>query len=59
MDMSGEVTIAASREKVWAALNDETILQAAIPGCDEIVRVDETHFTTKVRQKNWPHEHQV
>ena len=33
MDMTGERRIAATREQVWAALNDTAMLQAAVPGC--------------------------
>ncbi|MEM7046673.1 MAG: carbon monoxide dehydrogenase subunit G [Pseudomonadota bacterium] len=54
MDMSGQLTIAAPRDRVWDALNDEKILQDAVPGCQEVVRVDETHFTAKVKQKIGP-----
>lgn len=38
MDMSGERRIAASREQVWAALNDTEVLRTSIPGCDTLVR---------------------
>jgi carbon monoxide dehydrogenase subunit G len=38
MDMTGERRIAATREKVWAALNDTEVLRTSIPGCDTLVR---------------------
>ncbi len=38
MDMTGERHIAASRERVWEALNDPEILKASIPGCESLVR---------------------
>lgn len=37
MELIGEVAINASRERVWAALNDVAVLQACIPGCEEVV----------------------
>ena len=36
MEIKGEYKIAAPREKVFAALNDVTILQACIPGCESL-----------------------
>jgi uncharacterized protein len=36
MDFGGRYRIAASRDAVWAALNDPDILRAAIPGCSRI-----------------------
>ena len=38
MDMTGERRIAATRERVWEALNDPEILRASIPGCETLVR---------------------
>ena len=38
MDMTGERRIAASRERVWEALNDPETLRASIPGCESLVR---------------------
>jgi uncharacterized protein len=36
MEFGGRYRIEASREAVWAALNDPQILKAAIPGCSHI-----------------------
>ena len=36
MDMTGEQRIAASRQKVLAALNDVEVLRQCIPGCQTI-----------------------
>jgi uncharacterized protein len=36
MDFGGRYRIAASRDAVWAALNDPEKLKAAIPGCSHI-----------------------
>lgn len=38
MDMTGEYTIKAPREAVWAALNDPEMLKGAIAGCEELVK---------------------
>ena len=59
MDMSGEYRIAAPREEVWKALNDEQVLKICIPGCEEIARTSETHLTAKVVQKIGSGESQV
>ena len=45
MEMSGEQQIPASRDVVWAALNDPDILKACIPGCQELVKSSETNMT--------------
>lgn len=36
MDFGGRYLLAASRESVWAALNDTAMLKAAIPGCESL-----------------------
>ncbi len=36
MDMSGERRLPAPRQKVWDALNDPSVLKAAIPGCEKL-----------------------
>ena len=36
MDFSGQYRFSAPRSAVWAALNDTTILQQVIPGCETI-----------------------
>ncbi|ODN72229.1 SRPBCC family protein [Methylobrevis pamukkalensis] len=38
MDMTGEYRIPASRDAVWAALNDPDTLKACIPGCESLER---------------------
>ena len=35
MTMSGEVPLAAPRERVWAMLNDPAVLKSCIPGCEQ------------------------
>lgn len=54
MDMKGEYVIPASREIVWAALNDVEILKAAIPGCQSIARVSDTEIEATVTAKVGP-----
>lgn len=36
MEFGGNYLLAASRDRVWAALNDAEILKAAIPGCHRL-----------------------
>lgn len=36
MELGGEQRIAASRQKVWDALNDPRVLQACLPGCEAL-----------------------
>jgi len=45
MDMIGEQRIPASRDVVWKALNDPDILQACIPGCQELIKASDTEMT--------------
>jgi hypothetical protein len=54
MDMTGSERIAASREKVYAALNDPEILKAAIPGCESIEKTSATEMTATVVTKVGP-----
>src|SRR5215468_8948546 len=52
MTMTGEVQLPASREVVWAKLNDPEVLKICIPGCEELNKTSDTEFqavaTTKV-----------
>ncbi len=54
MEISGEFRIPATRERVWAALNDPDVLQKAIPGCEEIERLSETELAARVSLKVGP-----
>lgn len=51
MDLTGEYTIPASREKVWSALNDPEMLKICIPGCEKLEKISDTEFTTRVTAK--------
>jgi carbon monoxide dehydrogenase subunit G len=54
MEIKGEYRIAASREKVFAALNDAAILQACIPGCESLEKSSNTEMKAKVRMRIGP-----
>ena len=41
MDMTGYRRIPATREAVWAALNDPAVLKVCIPGCESLERTPE------------------
>lgn len=44
MKMAGQQRIPASRGVVWKALNDPAILEACIPGCQELVKLSDTQM---------------
>src|SRR6516165_12639522 len=54
MTMNGEVELPASREVVWAKLNDPNVLKACIPGCEELEKTDETNFRAVAKMKVGP-----
>jgi carbon monoxide dehydrogenase subunit G len=54
MEIKGEYRIAASREKVFAALNDVAVLQACIPGCESLEKSSDTEMKAKVRMRIGP-----
>jgi hypothetical protein len=54
MEMIGERRINASRDQVWAALNDPDVLKTSIPGCESVERVGDDQFTAKVAMKLGP-----
>lgn len=54
MQMNDSQTIPASREKVWAALNDPAVLKLCIPGCQELDMTSPTEMTAKVVIKVGP-----
>jgi uncharacterized protein len=49
MDMTGSRQIAASRQKVWAALNDPDILRQCITGCESLEQQSPTDMTARVK----------
>src|SRR5258706_124478 len=54
MEMSGEYKIPASREAVWAALNDPDVLKASIPGCQSLKKLSDTEMEATVKTKVGP-----
>jgi carbon monoxide dehydrogenase subunit G len=54
MTMSGEVLLPADKATVWAKLNDPEVLKVCIPGCEELVKDDDTHFSAKAKIKLGP-----
>jgi uncharacterized protein len=52
--MCGERFLPASRQRVWAALNDPAVLRQCIPGCEDLARASETEFVAKVLTKVGP-----
>jgi carbon monoxide dehydrogenase subunit G len=51
MDMTGERRIPASRQTVWAALNDPEVLKVSIPGCQTLEKLgdDQMQATASVK----------
>jgi uncharacterized protein len=54
MELSGAFTLAASPEKVWAALNDPAVLQRCIPGCESLTQTDANQLEAKMSAKIGP-----
>lgn len=54
MELSDQQNIKASREQVFAALNDPEILRQCIPGCEGLDKISDTEMTAKVTLKVGP-----
>jgi uncharacterized protein len=54
MTMNGEVQLPASREAVWAKLNDPEVLKVCIPGCEELEKTEENGFRAVAKMKVGP-----
>ncbi|KAA2214970.1 SRPBCC family protein [Teichococcus oryzae] len=54
MEMTGERTIAASRQVVWEGLNDPEVLRASIPGCESIEKTGDDSMQARVAIKIGP-----
>jgi uncharacterized protein len=54
MTMTGEVLLPASREQVWAKLNDPQVLKACIPGCEQLDMTSQTEFQAVATVKVGP-----
>lgn len=49
MEILGQQVIAASRQKVWDALNDPDTLKACLPGCELVERVSPEEFRVIIK----------
>ena len=54
MELNGQQRIAASRQKVWDALNDARVLKACIPGCESLTQDGDNAFDATVQAKVGP-----
>ncbi|MGL5165151.1 MAG: SRPBCC family protein [Afipia sp.] len=54
MTITGEVQLPASREVVWAKLNDPAVLKSCIPGCEELNVSGENQFEAVAKMKVGP-----
>jgi len=54
MDMTGEHSIKAPRQAVWAALNDPDVLKQSIPGCESLTKTSDSGFEAQVTAKVGP-----
>lgn len=54
MDFSGRYLVPAPPETVWSAINDPEVLKACIPGCEQLLKTDPTHFEAAVVLKIGP-----
>lgn len=54
MELTGRQIINASRETVYAALNDADILKQCIPGCEELNKTSDTQMDATVSIKIGP-----
>ncbi len=54
MTMNGEVQLPATRETVWARLNDADTLKACIPGCETLIMLSATEFEAVAVNKIGP-----
>jgi carbon monoxide dehydrogenase subunit G len=54
MTMTGEVQLPASRDTVWAKLNDPEVLKSCIPGCEQLDMNGENEFQAVASVKVGP-----
>ena len=54
MELQGSVTIPATVERVWLALNDPDILRRCIPGCEEVRQISPEEMHARVMLKLGP-----
>lgn len=49
MQVAGEFLFKGSRDQVWALLNDETVLQRCLPGCEALERTGEDQYRAALK----------
>ena len=54
MTMTGEVQLPATRETVWAKLNDPEVLKGCIPGCETLDVIGDNEFQAVATNKIGP-----
>lgn len=54
MEFKGDYRIPASRERVWAGLNDPEVLRLCIPGCEAMTKRSDTEYVATVASKLGP-----
>ncbi|MAY64110.1 MAG: carbon monoxide dehydrogenase [Rhizobiales bacterium] len=54
MELKNTHEINAPRETVWALLHDTDVLQACIPGCEELTKTSDSEMQAKVKLKIGP-----
>jgi uncharacterized protein len=54
MELHGSTVIAQPKETVWAALNDEVVLQQCITGCEAMQRLDANSMSARIGIKLGP-----
>jgi carbon monoxide dehydrogenase subunit G len=52
MNMTGEVQLPASRETVWAMLNELAVLKSCIPGCESLDKDSDNEFGRSPRLRS-------
>jgi uncharacterized protein len=54
MELQGSVTMTASPEQVWQALNDPEVLRQCIPGCEEVQQISPEEMHARVLLRMGP-----
>ena len=54
LEQSGEYSIQAPRERVWASLNDPAVLRQCIQGCQRFEAIGDDRYATEVKAKVGP-----
>jgi uncharacterized protein len=54
MELQGSVTIPATAEQVWQALNDPQVLRQCIPGCEEVQQISPEEMHARVLLRMGP-----